>query len=205
MYTPSHFSVTDRKAQLELIDRYPFGTLTTVSAGRAHNSSVPFLIGADGASLDGHLARANPHWREFAAATDVVVNFIGPNAYISPNWYRSADMVPTWNYVAVEVRGRVELLDSREARLDIVDRLSARHEAGLPQPWTSAKMNGDFRDKLLAAIVAFRVHIESIDAKAKLGQNRKPEDIRSAAVALDSSAALSHQRQVAELMRGVLD
>ena len=64
-------------------------------------------------------------------------------------------------------------------------------------------MNGEIRDKLLAAIVAFRVHIESIDAKAKLGQNRKPEDIRSAAAALDSSDALSHQRQVAELMRGV--
>jgi transcriptional regulator len=139
VYTPNHFSVADRTAQLELIDRYPFGTLTT------------------------------------------------------------------WNYVAVEVRGRVQLLDSREARLDIVDRLSTRHEADLPQPWTSAKMNAEFRDKLLAVIVAFRVHIESIDAKTKLGQNRRPEDIRSAAAALDSSDALSHQRQVAELMRAVLD
>ena len=114
-------------------------------------------------------------------------------------------MVPTWNYVAVEVRGRVELLDSRAARLDIVDRLSARHEADLPQPWHSDKMNGAFRDKLLAAIVAFRVRIESIDAKAKLGQNRKPEDIRSAAAALDASDALSHERQLAALMRDALD
>jgi transcriptional regulator len=141
MYTPSHFVVADRDAQLDLIDRYPFGTLTTVTAGRARISTIPFLIGRDRASLDGHLARANPHWRDFAAATDVVVGFVGPNAYISPTWYLSPDMVPTWNYVAVEVRGRVEVLDDRGARLDIVDRLSARHEAGLPQPWTSAKLN----------------------------------------------------------------
>jgi len=64
LYTPNHFSVTDRTVQLELIDRYPFGTLTTVSAGRAHNSTVPFLVGADGAivqewrkvKVDGHVA-----------------------------------------------------------------------------------------------------------------------------------------------------
>ncbi len=205
MYTPSHFAVSDRDAQLELIDRYPFGTLTTVSAGRAHNSSVPFLIGPDRASLDGHLARANPHWREFDTVTDVVVCFVGPNAYISPNWYQSENMVPTWNYVAVEARGRIELLDSRAARLDIVDRLSARHEADLPQRWTSDKMNPELRDKLLDAIVAFRVHVESIEAKAKLGQNRKPEDLRSAAAALDARDALSYPRQLAALMRGVID
>ena len=205
MYTPSHFVVADRGAQLELIDRHPFGTLITVNAGRVCTSTVPFLIGRDAASLDAHVARANPHWREFESATDVVASFIGPNAYISPNWYQSADMVPTWNYVAVEVRGRVELLDSRSARLDIVDRLSARHEADLPKPWTSDKMSVAFRDKLLDAIVAFRVHIESIEAKAKLGQNRKPEDLRSAAAALDASDALSYQRQVAALMRGALE
>jgi transcriptional regulator len=205
VYTPSHFAVADRGAQLALIDRYSFGTLTTVNAGRARNSTVPFLVGRDGASLDGHLARANPHWREFDTATDVLANFVGPNAYISPNWYQSADMVPTWNYVAVEVRGRIELLDGRAARLDIVDRLSAKHEADLPRPWTSDKMNPEFRDKLLDAIVAFRLHIESIDAKVKLGQNRKPADLRSAAAALDASDALSYQRQVAALMRGTLD
>ncbi len=205
MYTPKHFELAERKAQLELIDRYPFGTLTTVSAGRARISTIPFLIGHDGASLDGHLARANPHWREFGDVTDLVISFLGPNAYISPTWYQSPDMVPTWNYVAVEVRGRVELLDDRASRLDIVDRLSARHEATLPLPWHSDKMNAEFRDKLLDAIVAFRIHIESIDAKLKLGQNRKPEDLRSAADALDASESLSNERQLAALMRALID
>ncbi len=191
MYTPSHFAVADRDAQLELIDRYPFGTLTTVSAGRARNSTVPFLIGPDGASLDGHLARANPHWREFDAATDVVVCFVGPNAYISPNWYQSANMVPTWNYVAVEVRGRSRVVGQprRPARYR---RSTERQARSRPAAAMDVRQDepGELRDKLLDAIVAFRVHIESIEAKAKLGQNRKPEDLRSAAAALDASDAL---------------
>jgi transcriptional regulator len=204
MYVPSHFAVTDRKTQLELIDRYSFGTLTTVSAGRARISTIPFLLGHDGASLDGHVARANTHWQDFADATDVLLGFVGPNAYVSPTWYRSANMVPTWNYVAVEVRGRIELLDDLAARLDVVDRLSAKFEAHLPTPWHSAKMDAQFREKLLGAIVAFRVHIESIEAKAKLSQNRKPEDRLSAAVALELSRAPSNEQQLAALMRDAL-
>jgi transcriptional regulator len=204
MYVPSHFAVTDRKTQLELIERYSFGTLTTVSAGHARISTIPFLLGRDGASLDGHVARANTHWQDFAGATDVLVGFIGPNAYISPTWYRSANMVPTWNYVAVEVRGRIELLDDLAARLDVVDRLSAKYEAHLPKPWHSAKMDAKVRAKLLAAIVAFRVRIESIEAKAKLGQNREPEDLLSAAAALETSAAASNERRLAALMRDAI-
>ena len=200
MYNPKHFAETDRAAQLALVDRHPFGTLMTVSGGRLSISTIPFLLGADRASLIGHVARANPHWHEFAAATDVAVGFIGPHAYISPNWYGSPNMVPTWNYVAVEVRGTIELLESREARLDVVDRLSARHEAVLPQPWRSAKMDPTLRDKLLDAIVAFRVSIASIQAKAKLGQNRKPDDVRGAAAALRTLSTLSAEEQLAALM-----
>jgi transcriptional regulator len=198
MYVPSHFAITDRKTQLELIERYSFGTLTTVSAGRARISTIPFLLGRDGESLDGHIARANTHWQDFAGATDVLVGFIGPNAYISPTWYRSANMVPTWNYVAVEVRGRIELLDDLAARLDVVDRLSAKYEAH------SDKMDAALREKLLSAIVAFRVRIESIEAKAKLGQNRKPEERLAAAAVLESGAAPSNEHQLAALMRDAI-
>jgi transcriptional regulator len=200
VYNPKHFTVSDRAAQLDLIDRHPFGTLTTVSAGKLSISTIPLLIGDDRASLLGHVARANPHWREFATASDVAVTFVGPHSYISPNWYRSANMVPTWNYVAVEVRGRIELLDTRAARLDVVDRLSARHEAREAEPWRSAKMDPSLRDKLLDAIVAFRIDIASIDGKAKLGQNRIPDDVRAAAAALLARASEAAEHRLAALM-----
>jgi transcriptional regulator len=200
VYNPKHFSVSDRAAQLDLIDRYPFGTLATVSAGKLSISTIPFLLGDDRASLVGHVARANPHWREFETASDVAVSFLGPHSYISPNWYRSANMVPTWNYVSIEVRGRIKLLGEGAERLDVVDRLSARHEALEPKPWRSAKMDPALRDKLLDAIVAFRVAITSIDAKEKLGQNRLPEDVRSAATALLERATEPTEHRLAALM-----
>lgn len=204
MYIPSHFALDDHHTKLALIDRQPFGTLTTVNAGRLRTSTIPFLIGPDGATLDGHIARANSHWGEFADATDLLVGFIGPNAYISPSWYVSVNMVPTWNYVAVEVRGRIELLDSAAARLDVVERLSARHEAALPKPWHSDKMDPGFRDKMLDAIVAFRIDITSIEAKTKLSQNRRPDDVRSAAAALCAVDKDSYEHQLASLMLGYL-
>ena len=200
MYTPKHFEITDRAAQLELIDRHPFGTLMTVSEGALRISTLPFLVMPDRGTLIGHVARANPHWRDFTDASDVAISFVGPNAYISPNWYRSSNMVPTWNYVAIEVRGTIELLDSAEARLDVVDRLSRRHEAGLARPWHSDKMDAALRDKLLDAIVAFEVSISGIDAKLKLGQNRSAEDIRSAAAALMQIEAAPTEHRIAALM-----
>ena len=66
----------------DLIDRYPFGTLTTVSGGRISVSTIPFVIDRDAAALAGHVARANPHWRALDGITALCVVFIGPNAYI---------------------------------------------------------------------------------------------------------------------------
>ncbi|HEY6598633.1 MAG TPA: FMN-binding negative transcriptional regulator [Pseudomonadales bacterium] len=205
MYIPKHFALDDRAAQFDLIDRYPFGALTTVSHGRLSISTIPFVLERERGALDGHIARANPHWREFADISDLRVVFVGPNAYISPTWYQSPNMVPTWNYVAVEVGGRIEVLEGRAARLDLVDRLSARHEAQEAQPWRSDKMDSTQRDKLLDAIVAFRIQIESIVAKLKLGQNRRTEELLAAAEALDARDRPSHERQLAALMRGAVE
>lgn len=200
VYTPNHFAVTDRAEQLDLIERFAFGTLSTVTAGRIRSSHIPFLVERSTPALFGHVARANPHWSEFAAATDTLVSFIGPNAYISPSWYQNTNLVPTWNYVAIEVRGRLALLDDQPQRLLLVDRLSARHERDLPRPWHSDKLEPRQREKLLDAIVAFRIDIDTIEAKAKLGQNRAASDIRSAAAHLIGRDALSLERQLALLM-----
>jgi predicted FMN-binding regulatory protein PaiB len=70
VYTPKHFALDDRAAQFDLIDRYPFGTLTTVSHGRLSISTIPFVLERERSALDGHIARADPHWREFADISD---------------------------------------------------------------------------------------------------------------------------------------
>jgi transcriptional regulator len=204
VYIPNHFAVTDQALQLDLIERFGFGTLTTVTAGRIRTSHIPFLLdrneSAAGPALFAHVARANPHWSELGRATDLLVSFVGPNTYISPTWYGTPNQVPTWNYVSIEVRGRVQMLDDPAQRLNLVDRLSAHHERHLPQPWRSDKLDTTRRAALLDAIVAFRIDIDSIEAKAKLGQNRAPAEVRSAAAELIGRDSRSAERQLALLM-----
>jgi transcriptional regulator len=200
VYAPTPFAITDRTEQLTLLDRYSFGVLSTVRDGRIRQSAIPFLLEPDRPALLGHLARANPHWSELTACSDLIVTCVGPNGYISPNWYRTPDLVPTWNYVAIEVRGRASVLASRAERLTVVERMSERFERDLPEPWRVDKLDARRRDALLDAIVAFRIDIDSIEAKAKLGQNRSAADIDAVARQLVVRDAPSLQRELAALM-----
>ena len=200
MYTPEAFAINEEKAQLALLERYAFGTLSTVTAGRIRQSAIPFLIEPTERALFGHLARENPHWRELTSCTDLLVTCMGPHGYISPNWYHADGLVPTWNYVALQVRGRARLLESRGERLTLLDRMSERFERALPRPWRSDQLEPRRRDAMLDAIVAFRVDIDTIEAKAKLGQNRRRVDIEAAARQLVCDDEPSMSRQLAALM-----
>jgi transcriptional regulator len=125
------------------------------------------------------MARANLQWRR-AAGQNVLVIFSGPHAYISPQWYQAAEVVPTWNYVAVHAYGRLELIDDDAATKALLDRMVAVFESPQPQPW---QMNEppDFIERLLRQIVAFRIPIDRLEGKWKLNQNR-PEEQRQRVV-----------------------
>ena len=101
----------------------------------------------------------------------VLAIFIGPHAYISPTWYEAEAVVPTWNYVAVHVYGTFRLDDRRIRRLEIVRRYVDSYEATMDPPWSLENADDNFIDELLDAIVGFRMDIERIEGKWKLGQN----------------------------------
>ena len=179
IYNPRHFATADDQAVRRVLTEYGFATLITSADNDVVVSHVPVLFephpGAQG-SVIGHVAGANPHAEAMADGATFLV-FQGPYGYVSPNWYtNSAGSVPTWNYVAIHVHGSGELIDGRQDKRAIVDALSARHEATFARPWTSAKMDPPMLEKLLGAIVGFRMVIERVDAKFKLSQNRSSED-----------------------------
>lgn len=180
LYTPKHFSRSDETAARRVIDAFGFATLfTTPVDGEPIVSHVPVLLDlahGERGGVIGHVAGANPHAAALAGGRSFLV-FQGPSGYVSPNWYtQPAAAVPTWNYVAVHVHGTVARIDDLSAKRAIVDALSARHEAGFPQPWTSDKMAPELLEKMLGHIVGFRLTIERIDAKFKLSQNRSDAD-----------------------------
>ena len=114
MYAPSHFRVNDETAALLLFNETGFASLTTIDEGCAVVSHIPMLADPARRILRGHLARANPHAALIAGRAHLAAA-IGPNAYISPDWYSDAKQVPTWNYLAVHIEGEGRILGEPDA------------------------------------------------------------------------------------------
>jgi transcriptional regulator len=191
LYLPRHFVESDPDSIRRVLDGFPFATLISVVDGQPILSHVPILIEYAAAGQPqraiGHLAAANPHAAQLGAGGALLV-FQGPSGYVSPNWYTTpAQSVPTWNYVAVHLRGTLQRIDTADGKRAIVDALSARHESRLENPWTSDKMSPALLDKMLDAIVGFQLTVTGVDAKFKLSQNRGAADRAGVVQALEAS------------------
>jgi len=176
MYIPTHFAAPDLDTGLEVIDRYGFATLVTVADGLPFATHLPLLLdrqrGPRG-SLLGHVARANPQWRHLDPGQPVLAIFAGPHAFVSPSWYAPRpENVPTWNYVAVHVRGRPRLLDGGADTLAVVERLTAQYDTSGYHP----DVEGETIQRMSRGIVAFAIEIDEVLTKLKLSQNRTAED-----------------------------
>ena len=178
MYLPRANVMTDPDVQ-RFLEAQPRGHLVTIGPdGRPDATFLPILVG-DGRVL-GHLARANQQWTRIVDGSPALVIVPGADAYVSPSWYASKQehgrVVPTWNYSEVQVRGEVSVHDDPEWVLDIVTRLTHRHELGREEPWAVTDAPAKYVRGSLRAIVGVEVIIEQVEGKAKLSQNRSRRD-----------------------------
>jgi transcriptional regulator len=194
MYEPPHFKQTHGESNHALIDAHPLGLLVTAGADGLLADAMPFLLDRDVPPLGrlrGHVSRANPHWRRIADGGDALVVFQGADAYVSPAWYpskrRHGKVVPTWNYVMVQVRGRARAVEDRAWLATLVGDLTARHEAGRREPWTVTDAPAAFVEAQLGGIVGIEIAVARIDGKWKVSQNRPEEDRRGVARGLRSA------------------
>ena len=178
MYTPPYFEENDRAALYDAIAENNFGMLMSVVDGELVATHLPFMIEDD--KLVAHMARANPQWRGFEAARPVLCVFQGPHAYISPSWYESENMVPTWNYVAIHVYGTPRIIEDLQAVYENQKKQVNFQEAGFEKPWRLEDADRSHIDGMLRAIVAFEIPIDRIQGKAKMNQNRPEADQRGA-------------------------
>jgi transcriptional regulator len=173
MYTPDHFREDRPKVLAEAVQRIGFATLVTTGLEANH---LPMLL-QDGV-LRGHVARANPVWKMGNGAALAI--FLGPHAYVSPNWYPSKALtgkaVPTWNYITVHARGAIRWIQDAEWLRVHVTALSETHEAERAEPWKVNDAPAASIDSLLRAIVGFELTIEVLQGKYKLSQNRDAAD-----------------------------
>lgn len=184
MYVPEHFRLPDEHVR-ELLRSAGAGNLVTSHADGPDATLVPFYFDEARNQLVTHLVRNNPQaTRELIGPALVVLD--QADAYVSPLWYATNDKlpnVPTWDYITVHVWGTLHVDGSPEAALEAARALTQRMEA----TDVLAAVGDEKLARMARSIVAVRVDVERVEAKAKMSQNRHPDDIRSLADALETA------------------
>ena len=173
MYIPKFFKVDDIEKVKDFIQKNSFGILINQVDGKPWATHIPLVLETKNSNesiLFGHIAKANKQWQAFQEDQEVLVIFQGPHAYISSSWY-DHENVPTWNYTAVHVYGKIRIVDNNTL-YEHLSKLVDKYETGNKSPVQVSTMSANMLEKQMHAIVGFEIHITGIQAAEKLSQNR---------------------------------
>jgi transcriptional regulator len=182
MYQPDHFRIDDVAQMHALMRGCPFAALVSAGPAGLYGSHLPTVLKDEGelGVIECHLARANPHCRELAAVSEALMIFLGPEGYITPNWYateaETGKVVPTWNYAVVHAYGRPEVKDDAVWLRRHVGELTAQQEKAKARPWQVSDAPERYIEVMLRGIVGFRFVIARLEGKWKMSQNREMLD-----------------------------
>jgi transcriptional regulator len=200
MYIPPAFREDDPAALAAIMAACALPILVSATARGLIATHLPLRLVGD--RLIGHIARANPHWRDFAAAAETMAIFTAAEGYVSPSLYATkaehGRVVPTWNYQAVHAYGRLEIVQSPADILPIVTDLTDHYETPRAAPWAVSDAPDDYIASQLKGIVGVVLHISRLDGKVKLSQNRSAADMAGVVAGLEAD-----NPGLAKAMRGV--
>ena len=183
MYIPKDFLIDDRAELLRFMRANMFAIIVSDDAGTPIATHMPVVVAREEPlTLWSHIALANSQWKTFERGGETLVIFQGPHAYISPSYYDTKQSVPTWNYAAVHVYGTPKILADDRLKLSV---LAATFQVTEPQAqlqWDEAP--ADYRERLLAGMVAFEIAVTRLEGKYKLSQNRARDEQARVAEAL---------------------
>lgn len=202
MYTPESFLQSDRALLLEVMRTHSFALLiSTQTNGEPFVTHLPFVVRdhEDHLLIEGHMARANPHWQFLEHDPRALIVFSGPHAYVSPSLYQNKENVPTWNYVTVHAYGKIKLAheipQKHAAQTRLIDALEPAYKPQFDE------LRPGYLQGRMSAIVAFEFSVERLEGKFKLSQNRPMADRRNVANAF--AEGNDEQRAVAAWMQRV--
>ena len=182
MYLPAQFNETRTEVLHTLMRARPLATLVTPSDSGLVANHLPMQTLDEPAplgTLRGHIARANPLWRDYRGGQALAI-FHGPQAYISPSFYpskaKTGEVVPTWNYAVVHAAGTLRFIEDVKWLRSLVAALTEHHEKPRSQPWNIDDAPAEYIDNMLKHIVGFEFSIQSLTGKWKVSQNRSPAD-----------------------------
>lgn len=208
MYNPAPFPEERIEILHAFIGEHPLAAIVTCGEGGLEATHVPVVLHPDigpRGTLRCHFARANPQWKTIQSAPTILAIFQGPQHYITPSWYPSkkehGKVVPTWNYVAVHVRGRAKTFEDRDELVAHVSALTNQNERDFELPWSVSDAPREYVEAMTKAIVGIEIAIEAIEGKWKASQNRPVADrqgVVDGLTALGSPESLEMARIVRE-------
>lgn len=202
MYVPQNFAMDD-EAAWTIVEEAGAGTLVVSNSEGLSSVFVPVIVSDDRTKVFSHVAKANGWWKGVRDGSEVLALFVVASAYVSPSNYPSRlenpGVVPTWNYVAAEVRGHVTLHQDPQWKLNQVSNLTEHFEHGREPEWRVRDTDEHYRDAQLRAIVGVEIDVIAIQGKAKLSQNRPGVDHDQ--VRANFATGTLRERNVARRMR----
>ena len=178
MYNLPYFKEKDQKVVMEFIHKHPFAFIAGCSPdNKPVATQIPVFIEERNEKLfmTGHMMKQTDHHKAFEQNPNVLCVFTGNHTYVSASWYSNPHQASTWNYMSVHVKGKLRFLDD-EALIDVLKKTSLHFENNDHRsPTVFDNLPVDYTNKLMKAIIAFEVEVESIDNVFKLSQNRDKE------------------------------
>jgi len=211
LYLPTYFEESRTDVLHALMRARPLAALVTLSDSGLTANHVPvetlpepFPHGV----LRGHVARANPVWRNYRAGSEALAIFQGPQAYVSPSFYPSkletGEVVPTWDYAVVHARGTLRFVHDSDWLRALVSRLTDAHEAPRQMPWKIDDAPSPYIERMLGLIVGFEFSIDSLTGKWKLSQNHPTANRLGVEKGLRDAAG-AESREVADMLASLED
>ena len=198
MYTPKHFVNNNTTEVKDFIGQNSFGILVSHAEGKSIATHIPLELSDDSTKLVGHISRANKQWKSFQSDTEVLAIFSGPHAYISSSWY-DHENVPTWNYIAVHVYGKIKIIDGEQLHQSLKHMVD-KYEKHSSNPVSVEQMSPDYVKHAMQGIVGFEITITNIEATYKLSQNRNEKSYQNIIQELEKNKD-QHSTQVAHAMK----
>lgn len=179
MYVPPKHAIGE-EAAWAIIREAGAGMLVVAKSDGLQSVFVPVVVSEDRTKILSHVAKANSWWRSLNDGDEVLGLFLVASAYVSPSNYpsrfESPGVVPTWNYVAAEVRGRLTVHDDPDWLQRQVRVLTSQFEVGRSPEWRVEDAPSEYVERQVKAIVGIEIDVVAIQGKAKLSQNRPEVD-----------------------------
>ncbi|MBK7709962.1 MAG: FMN-binding negative transcriptional regulator [Bacteroidales bacterium] len=201
MHPPKYYKNENLDSVREFINKNGFAILISQVDGKPWATHIPLLLDKDVNDKDiliGHISRANSQWKDFDANEEMLVVFSGPNAYVSASWY-DHENVPTWNYIAVHVYGRIHIIEG-EFLIQQLSKLVDKYESDMQRPVKVDKMSKEFVESQIKGIVGFEIEITDIQAVMKLSQNRDDKNYDRVINGLEQKGDIN-SLEIARLMK----